>query len=93
MKKRWSIAEARAQLPTLVRSAEKGGVVELTRRGEAVAILVGKAEFDRLASAPGGFWEALEAFRGRHDLLALDLDPEEILAGARPAEPGRKVRL
>ena len=93
MKKRWSIAQARAQLPTLVKSAEKGGVVELTRRGEAVAILVGKAEYDRLASAPGGFWEACETFRERHDLAALDLVPEEILAGARPVESGRKVRL
>ena len=93
MKRRWSIAEARAQLPALIRSAEKGGVVELTRRGEAVAVLVGKSDFDRMSAPEGGFWEACETFRSGHDLAALALDPDEILAGARPQEPGRGVRF
>ncbi|MDZ7669890.1 MAG: type II toxin-antitoxin system prevent-host-death family antitoxin [Gammaproteobacteria bacterium] len=38
MSDRHSIAEARSNLPRLVREAESGKAVELTRRGEAVAV-------------------------------------------------------
>ena len=37
---RQSIAEARRNLPSLIREAESGKAVELTRRGEPVAVLI-----------------------------------------------------
>ena len=40
MTERHSIADARRHLPALVRNAENGKAVELTRRGEPVAKLV-----------------------------------------------------
>lgn len=43
-----SIAEARDQLSTWVRSAEHGSAVVLTRRGKPVAAIVSADEFRRL---------------------------------------------
>ena len=42
MARQHSIAEARSSLPSLVREAESGKAVELTRRGEPVAVLIGR---------------------------------------------------
>ena len=44
------IAEARRNLPQLVRETEKGMAVELTRRGEPVAVLIGWRRVERLTS-------------------------------------------
>jgi len=38
-----SIAEARSNLPDLIKKAEAGTAVELTRRGEPVAVLIGRS--------------------------------------------------
>ena len=77
VRKRYSIAEARDQLPGIVHEVEQGAPVELTRRGKPVAVIVSIDEFDRLASKRRGFGEALEEFRRTADLEALweDGDP------------------
>jgi prevent-host-death family protein len=43
-----SISEAKDQLPRIVHEAEAGSAVALTRRGKPVAIILSKAEYDRL---------------------------------------------
>lgn len=48
MEKTFSISEAKDRLPRLVHEAEAGAPVALTRRGKAVAVLISKAEYDRL---------------------------------------------
>jgi len=48
MTDRYSISEMRRNLPALVREAERGRVVELTKRGEPVAVLVGRGHYDPL---------------------------------------------
>jgi len=48
MSRRYSIAEARIRLPRIVDQAEAGIEVELTRRGQPVAVLVSCREFERL---------------------------------------------
>lgn len=68
-------------------------VKELTRRGEAVAVLVGRRMFKRLAADRQGFAETYREFSKTFDLPELDLDPDELFAGARDASPGREVRL
>jgi prevent-host-death family protein len=88
-----SIAEARNQLPRLVREAEAGKAVELTRRGEAVAVLIGRREYDRLAARARRFSEAWDAFTHEVDLQELDIDPDEIFARTRDKSPGRDTRL
>jgi prevent-host-death family protein len=88
-----SIANARMNLPQLVREAESGEAIELTRRGEKVAVLIGLKEFERLTGRPRRFGEALAEFRRSFDLEELNLDPDEIFEGVRDQSPGRDVDL
>lgn len=93
MAKRRSIAEARAHLPSLVRDAESGEAVELTRRGEPVAVLIGRKQYTRLTSKHSRFVEAYEKFARKFDLAALGIDPDDVFSGARDETRGREVRL
>ncbi len=88
-----SIAEARRNLPSLVRQAEKGMAVKLTRRGEPVAVLMGWQRFERLASTRRSFVAAYRDFTNESDLAELALDPDDLFAGTREDTPGRNVRL
>ncbi len=93
MGKRHSIADARNNLPTLVREAEAGKPIELTRRGESVAVLLGRKEYERLARRSRRFSEAWREFADEIDLSALGIDPDEIFADTRDTQPGRHVEL
>ena len=93
MTEQHSIAEARQNLPTLVRSAENGAAIELTRRGKPVAVLIGQREFVRLSSGGTRFSEAWRRFAQDVDLAELTLDPDELFREARPKEAGRDVHL
>ncbi|HJQ39754.1 MAG TPA: type II toxin-antitoxin system Phd/YefM family antitoxin [Thermoanaerobaculia bacterium] len=93
MRKQQSIAEARKNLPQLVRDAEEGKAVELTRRGESVAVLLGRREYERLAMRSRRFSEAWNAFTREVDLRDLDIDPDEIFDDVRDTLPGRNVGL
>ena len=93
MSEKHSIAEARRNLPTLIRKAESGKVVELTRHGEPVAVLLGHRLFERLSAGRRGFAEVYQDFTKAVDLSELALDPEELFEGARDTTPGRDVRL
>ena len=91
MSRQVSIADARDHLPALVRDAEQGHSIELTRRGKPVAFLVSAQEYRNLTAGRRDLWTAIEEFRGSHDLSALD--PEEIWNGVRDRSPGREVDL
>ncbi len=93
MSDRHSISEARSNLPRLVREAERGKAVELTRRGEAVAVLIGRRQYERLTGHYRRFSDAYEAFRKDVDLAELAIDPDELFAGTRDDTRGRDVRL
>lgn len=93
MPRRESIADARRELPTLVREAESGKAVELTRRGEPVAVLIGRRQYERLTSKLRRFSDAYDAFAEEFDLEHLGIDPEEVFAGARDETRGRNVEL
>ena len=54
MEKKYSIAEARQQLPAIVHEAERAGAVRITRRGQVVARLISEHEFQRLARRKRG---------------------------------------
>lgn len=68
-------------------------MIELTRHGERVAVIVSAAEFDKLTSKRPDFWAAYEEFRHKHDLAALDFDPDAFLAGIRSRDPGPEPDL
>lgn len=93
MRRRHSIAEARSNLPRLVREAESGKAVELTRRGEAVAVLIGRRDYDRLTAGPQRFSGAYTAFLRRVDLAKLAIDPDEMFGSLRETAAGREVPL
>ncbi len=93
MGRQHSISQARSNLPELVREAESGKAVELTRRGESVAVLVGRREYDRLRSRSRRFSEAWDEFTRQVDLEELQIDPNEVFADTRDRAPGRNTRL
>ena len=90
---KYSIAEARRNFPSLVRDAERGRAVGLTRRGEPVAVLMGRREFERLTRVQRGFGEAYREFADEVGLAGLGPDPDEGFGDVRDETAGREVRL
>jgi len=93
MTRQHSIADARRNLPRLIREAEDGKTVELMRRGQPVAVIVGLRLFERLAAGRRGFADAYADFTAAVDLSGLALDPDALFDGARDKSPGRNVGL
>jgi prevent-host-death family protein len=91
MPKRYSIAEARHDLAAIVHELEQQPTIELTRRGEPVAVLLSLAEYQRLQAGRGDFWSAYTVFR---EQFTLDQDSvEELLRDLRDSTSGREVSL
>ena len=86
MTRQRSIAEARRILPSLVRDAENGKTVELTRRGERVEVPVGDRESERLTSGRRGFGNAYREFTIAFELSELALDPDELFGDVREGD-------
>ncbi len=86
-----SIAEARRNLPTLIRDAESGKAVTLTRRGTPVAVLVGRRQYEQLAAGRRSFSEAYGDFAKGSNLVELELDPDALFADTRASEAGRDI--
>ena len=62
----YSIAQAKDKLTQLIRSVEEGEPVEITRRGEPVAVILSMDEYRRLSKVPQNFGEAVLAFRQQY---------------------------
>lgn len=92
MPRQYSIADARSNLPHIVDQAEAGVEVELTRRGQPVAVVVSRRTFDRLRERRGQFSEAYQQFLERFSLDEIGLDRTERLT-TRGQTPGRRVLL
>lgn len=88
----YAIAEARANLPTLIDEVEAGGIVELTRRGKGVAVMISIAEYQRLRSKQVSFQEAYQQFLKKHSLAKVGLEPG-FARKLRDRSSGRKVDL
>ena len=93
MTDRHSIAEARRNLPALVREAENGKEVELTRRGEPVAMLISHRTFKHLTSIRRGFVAAYRDFTTNIDVSNLELNPDELFGDVREETGGRDIRF
>jgi len=92
MSRRYSIAQARSRLPTLIDEAEAGVEVELTRRGQPVAVLVSRREFERLRGKRRHFGDAYQRFLETHSLDEIGVD-NDFGASTRDKTTGRKVSL
>jgi prevent-host-death family protein len=90
MSKRYTIAEARHNLAAIVHEAERMSPIELTRRGEPVAVLLSITEYRHLAGKATNFWDAYLVFRNSVDLSQLQIEPE-VFEGVRDPSPGREV--
>jgi len=82
-----------SSLPSLVRKAEFGEDVELTWRGEPVAVLIGWRQSMRRTSRYRRFSEAYGEVTRAFALAELSIDPDEVFAGARGDTRGREVDL
>lgn len=91
MAKQYSIAEARASLPSIVDQAEAGHEIELTRRGKPVAVVMSLREFERLQGGRVAFGDAYRRFV--HDHRPHELEMDDVFASIRDRDPGRKVVL
>jgi prevent-host-death family protein len=92
MPKRYSIADARANLPSIVDEAESGQAIELTRRGKPVAVIVSLRELERLRGGRTQFSDAYRRFLESHKLRDVGMDAD-FFQSTRDREPGRKVSL
>ena len=91
MAERFSIADARYNFPTLIREAEHGKIVELTRRGELVAMIIGRRHFEQLSSNYRGFAETYRNFAVNVDLAKLNIDPDRLFPQSRKYVQGRTI--
>jgi len=92
MSRRYSIADARANLTAIVDKAEAGQNVELTRRGKPVAVVVSLREFERLRGDRPRFRELYRNFIQKCSLKNVGLDAD-FAATVRDKGIGRKVSL
>jgi prevent-host-death family protein len=90
-KKQYSIAEARDQLTKLVHEAEEGTLVELTRRNEAVAVVISLQEYQQIRQEKGQFWTKLQVFREK--VKSTGGIQEKDLEGLRDSTSGRNVEF
>jgi prevent-host-death family protein len=90
MPKRYSIAEARHDLAAIVHELEQQSTVELTRRGEPVAVLLSLDEYRRLVARQRDFWSAYTAFRAQ---FGLEDNLAEPLGDLRDRASGREPTL
>lgn len=95
MAKSYSVAEARVNLPNILDDVEAGKEVQLTRRGQPVAVLLSRRRYDMLKSDHAHFADVYRAFTDRHSLeeIGLELDFFEPIRAAGNQGSGRRVRL
>ena len=92
MSQRYSITEARSRLPSIIDQAEAGVEVELTRRGQPVAVLVSLREFERLRGKRLHFGDAYKKFLETYSLREIGVD-DDFAVSTRDRTTGRKVSL
>lgn len=91
-RREYSIAEARNNLSGLVHRVESDDVVELTRHGRPVAVLLSKEKFDRLVRPQKRFSETLRGFRLEEGVEELGID-RDTFRDVRAADRGRDIAL
>lgn len=89
---RYSIAQARAQLPAIVDLAAAGREVELTRRGQPVAVILSIRERDRLRGGNRDFPAAYKRFVEKFPAKGAGVD-KKFARSLRDRSIGRDVAL
>lgn len=92
MAQSYAIAEARANLPTLIDEVEAGAAVQITRRGKVIAVMMSIEEYEQLRAPRTTFQEAYEQFLKKHSPAQVGFEPG-FADKLRDRSPGRKVPL
>lgn len=92
MDKTFPVVKARQQFANLVASAERGGVVAITRRGKPVAVMISAAQYARLSGDVRAFSEIVLELRERLDVENLQID-DGAFANLRDPSIDREVSL
>ena len=89
MQRNYSLAEAKRSLHVIVEELNADDSVQLTERGQPVAVLLSMEAYHRWTASKPDFWEAYEAFRAEVPLPEVDIDPAHF--DVRDPSPGREV--
>lgn len=86
-----SMIDAKARLPSLIRQAEAGEPVHLTRRGKRVAVIVSESQFAQIATTEAkhsGYTDFLADWRKR--LMQEGCEPltDQEITSLRPRDLG-----
>ena len=92
MGQKYSVAEARSSLPTIIDQAEAGLKIELTRRGKPVAVVISFRQFQRLQGERPRFGDAYRSFLEKYSLEEVGLADGFVAAG-REKGVGREIAL
>lgn len=92
MAKRFSVAEARQNFARLIETAERGRIVQITRRGEPVAVLLSAAQYSALSGEGRSFLAVVDEIRARLGVADIGIGNAEF-ADLRDASPGREATL
>ena len=87
-----SVAEARQNFARLIKRAEHGRPIEITRRGEPVAVLLSASDYAAMTGERASFMEAANAVRARLGVADLDIG-ESDFDDLREKSPGRGIDL
>jgi prevent-host-death family protein len=77
--RRWPLKEAKARFSEVVKSAQQEGPQEISVRGEPTAVVISRAEYDRLRRPRPSFVEFLRGC----PLAGVELDLERDRTAAR----------
>lgn len=86
----YAIAEARNQFTALIRRAEETHQpVQVTRRGQPVAVILSAQEYDKLLEnqPKRNFWDAYLEYVEKWKDVEMDIDPDDIWADVRDRTP------
>ncbi len=92
MSQRYSVADARSHLPTIINQAQSGREIELTRRGKPVAVVLSCGDFQRLRGSRPRFGDAYRNFLKKYSLKEIGLE-EGFAEASRDKSRGREVSL
>jgi prevent-host-death family protein len=87
-----SVAEARQHFARLIERAQQGKTIEITRRGEPVAVLLSASEYSAITGERPSFIDAMRQVRERLGVDELEIGDAEF-EGLREESPGREISL
>jgi prevent-host-death family protein len=87
-----SVAEARQNFARLIKRAQQGKTIEITRRGEPVAVLLSASEYSAITGERPSFIGAMSQVRDRLGVEDLGIGDAEF-EGLREESAGREVSL